>query len=235
MTTIVTSTKIGIETASRTYQSVSIGPDWVAAPWGNQSITRDRAISAAATTTPTMIISATARFPGLTARDPNGLSASSCGRVRARTDGGGFCRSHEAPLGGAVIRGRHAVVATECLGELGRLAVADGPGHVPHGRPAVAEKLARALHAHSGQMLAERRPADLGVGPLELAARRRDPPRDVVEREVGPVFDLDDRGRFTEKAASQRDRCGALNRHQLLRGDVFMIKSDEHDGHGRLT
>src|SRR4051795_6654156 len=115
-TTIATSTNTGIETPSSTYHRVSSGPAWVAAEVGNQSMTSERPISAAEATTPTTTISTTVRFPGLTARDPNGLSASSPGRVRQRTGGGRLAGPQEAPLGGAVVRRRNPVVAPEGLG-----------------------------------------------------------------------------------------------------------------------
>ena len=78
----------------------------------------------------------------------------------------------------------------------------------------------------AGEVLAERRVADLGVRALQLAARGRDAARDVVEREVGAVLGLDDGDRVPKEARAVADRGGALNgefhgayiRHRLLRG-----------------
>ena len=63
------------------------------------------------------------------------------------------------------------MVAAEGLGELGRLAVADAVGDLADGRPTGREHLSGALHAHRREVLAEGGAADLGVGPLQLAAR----------------------------------------------------------------
>ena len=76
-------------------------------------------------------------------------------------------------------------VAAEGLGELRRLAVADPRATSRTRQAAGGEQLGGAVHAHRGQVLAERRVADLGVRALELAARGRDAAGDVVEREVG--------------------------------------------------
>ena len=84
--------------------------------------------------------------------------------------------------------GDDAVVAAERLGELRGLAVADAVGDLADRQPARGEQLGGALHAHRGQVLAERRVADLRVGALELAARRGDAAGDVVERQVGGVL-----------------------------------------------
>ena len=79
-------------------------------------------------------------------------------------------------------------MAAERLGELRGLAVADPVGDLADRQAAVGEQLGGALHAHAGQVLAERGVADLGVGALELAPRRGDAARDVVEGEVGGVL-----------------------------------------------
>ena len=68
----------------------------------------------------------------------------------------------------------------------------------PRGRSATRAPAARPpLHANARQMLAERRVADLGVGALQLAPRRRDAAGDVVEREVA---------RRTRRRRSRRPR-----------------------------
>ena len=61
------------------------------------------------------------------------------------------------------------MVAAEGLGELRRLAVAHAMGDLADRQPTGGEHLGRALHAHRGEVLAEGRAADLGVGALELA------------------------------------------------------------------
>ena len=69
--------------------------------------------------------------------------------------------------------------------------------------PRRGQHLGGLLHAHAGQVVAERGLADLGVGALELAARRGDAAGDVVEREVGGVLAIDDLRGLVEQA-----RCG---------------------------
>jgi hypothetical protein len=73
-------------------------------------------------------------------------------------------------------------VAAERLGELGGLPVSDAVGDLADGQRSRLEQLGGPLHADLGQVVAERGLADLGVRTLELAARRRDTPCDVVER-----------------------------------------------------
>src|SRR5215218_7672829 len=68
--------------------------------------------------------------------------------------------------------GREPLVAAERLGELGRLAVPDAARDLADGEAAAGEELRGALHPHAREVLAEGRVADLGVGALELAARR---------------------------------------------------------------
>src|SRR5215213_8244077 len=102
---------------------------------------------------------------------------------------------HAGPEGG----GRQALVAAERLGELRRLAVPHAVRDLAHGQAAVGEQLGGPLHPHTGEVLAERGPADLGVRALELAARGRDPARDVVEEDVGGEVLLDDRDRVVEQ------------------------------------
>ena len=88
------------------------------------------------------------------------------------------------PAAGAVRRRRQPVVAPERLGELGRLAVADALGDLADGQDPARQQVGRRVHANAGQMRAERRVADLGVGALQLAPRGRDAAGDVVERKV---------------------------------------------------
>jgi hypothetical protein len=103
------------------------------------------------------------------------------------------------------------VVAAEGLGELRGLAIADPVGDLADGRAAAAEHVGGALHAHRGEVLAERRVADLRVGALELTAARGDPSGDVVEAQVGGELGLDDRGRLLEEARTVADCGGALH------------------------
>jgi hypothetical protein len=114
---------------------------------------------------------------------------------------------------GAVVRRRGPLMTPERLGELGRLAVPDAAGHLAHGERPRGQELGRVAHADPGQVLAERRVADLGVGALELPARRGDAARDVVEREVGREVLLDDRDGLLEEAGPMADRRGALRGH----------------------
>src|SRR4029077_8634750 len=64
-----------------------------------------------------------------------------------------------------------------------------------------------AANAHVGKVGAERCPADLGVGPLELARRRPQAARDHTQFEVVCVLDLDDRNRLTQEGGPAID-CG---------------------------
>jgi hypothetical protein len=82
-------------------------------------------------------------------------------------------------------------MAAERLGELGGLPVPDARRHVTDGQRAVLEQLQRALHPHLGHVGAKARPADLGEGALELAPRRREPARDLVELQILRVFPPD--------------------------------------------
>ena len=63
-----------------------------------------------------------------------------------------------------------------------------------------------------GQVLAERRPADLGEGALQLAPRGRHAARDVVEREVLGVLGVHDRRGVLEQAGAEADGGGSLHR-----------------------
>src|SRR3954447_21394563 len=122
--------------------------------------------------------------------------------------GGGETAAHPLRAEG---RGGDAVVAAEGLGELRRLAVADPPGDVADGQRAGRQEVGGAVHAHAGEMLAERRVPDLAVGALELAPRGRHAPRDVVEGEIGAVFLRDDRGGVVEEAGAELDRLISLH------------------------
>src|SRR3954453_841586 len=92
----------------------------------------------------------------------------------------------QMPVPGAApeVRGRHAVVPPERLGELGGLAVADPPRYLTYGQRVVVEQQRGLLHAHPGEGPAEGRVAHLGVGALELPARGGHAPGDVVEGEI---------------------------------------------------
>src|SRR4051794_34278186 len=108
---------------------------------------------------------------------------------------------------------REALVAAEGLGELGRLAVADTARDLAHGQATPRQQLGRALHPDAGEMLAERRAADLGVGALELTARGGDAARDVVEGQVRGVLGLDDLDGILEEARPVADCVRALDGH----------------------
>jgi hypothetical protein len=68
----------------------------------------------------------------------------------------GGSRAAEAPEAGR----RLAVMAAECLGELGGLPVAHPVGDLADREATVTEHLRRALHPHGGEVLAERGVAD---------------------------------------------------------------------------
>jgi hypothetical protein len=111
-------------------------------------------------------------------------------------------------------RGRsRAVVAPEGLGELGRLAVAHAVRDLADGEPAARQQLARALHAHGREVLPERGVPDLGIGALQLPARRCDTTRDVVQGQLGAELGFDDRGRVLEERGAMSDGCGSLDWH----------------------
>src|SRR3954465_5733363 len=114
-------------------------------------------------------------------------------RLTARSAGyRAGARGRRAGVGAAEARRRRSVVAPERLRELGRLPVADAVCDVPDGQLAFAQQLERAPHPHLRDVRAEASPRDLGEGALELAARGRGAPRDVVELDRVRVFALDD-------------------------------------------
>ncbi len=113
----------------------------------------------------------------------------------------------------AVVRRSDAEIPPERLGELRRLAVSDAARDLADGQAALAEHAGGAVHAHTGQMFAERGVADLGVGALELAARRGDPAGDVVEGELGGVLLFDDGDRVLEERRPVMDGGGAVSWH----------------------
>src|SRR3954454_430828 len=96
---------------------------------------------------------------------PLGQAVRGAGETPAR----GPLGAARGPRARAEVRRRDALVAPECLGELGRLAGADAVGALPDGERPRREHLGRLLHAHAGQVITERRVADLRVGALELA------------------------------------------------------------------
>src|SRR3954470_7878773 len=73
---------------------------------------------------------------------------------------------------GPVVRRSDAVVAPERFRELGGLAVSDAVCNLAHGERTGGEHVRGGAHAHGREVVSERGPADLGVGALELAARR---------------------------------------------------------------
>ena len=105
-------------------------------------------------------------------------------------------------------RRREPVVAPERLRELRGLAVADALGDLADGQAARRSSSAARSIRTRGEVLAERRVADLGVGALELAARGRDAPRDVVERQIGAVLGLDDRDGIPNRLVRWRTVAG---------------------------
>ena len=62
------------------------------------------------------------------------------------------------------------MTATEGLGELGWLAIADCVRYLTHSQVGAAQHLGRAVHPYSRQVLAECRIANLGESSLELAS-----------------------------------------------------------------
>jgi hypothetical protein len=91
-------------------------------------------------------------------------------------------------------------------------------GDLAHGDPAAGEQLGRPVHADPGQVVAERRVADLGVRALELAAGGRHATGDVVERQLAGVFAVDDGDRVGIETRAELDGCGALDWHCLHYG-----------------
>ena len=64
-----------------------------------------------------------------------------------------------------------------------------------------------------GQVIAERGVPDLGVRALQLAPRRGDAARDVLERQVAGVLAIHDRDGVREETRAQLDRGGTLGGH----------------------
>src|SRR3954452_8981073 len=152
--------------------------------------------------------------PATTRPSPDAGAGTAASAARDEPPGsgrlGGFARRRGTRGGvearpAAVRRGGDVVVAAERLGELRRLAVANAMGHLAHGHAVAREHLRRPLHPHAREVVAERRAPDLGVRALELAARGGDAARDVVEREVGGVLGLNDRGGVLEVAGAVAD------------------------------
>src|SRR5215213_8626633 len=130
---------------------------------------------------------------------------------------GGFERDARAVVRAAlraprpICRRRGPVVAAERLGELRGLAIADAMGDLAHREPAHAEHLGGPIHPHRGQVLAERRVADLRIRALQLTPAGRHAPRDVVEAEVRCELALDDRRGLLEEARAMTDGGRALH------------------------
>src|SRR5919106_3866849 len=168
MTIVSTSTKTGTDAISRTSHSVSIGPACSEAGTGNQSISRASAMPSTEATAPIRsiwrscarlsceatggwsLIGSSPRSPwtGHPTQPRRSIAAYSHSQARAsalitRSGGGadlGRRPSYRAPAG-AEVRRRDAAVAPERLGELGRLAVADAVGDLPHREHARGEQL----------------------------------------------------------------------------------------------
>src|ERR671918_412112 len=154
MTIVSTSTKTGTDAISRTSHSVSIGPACSEAGTGNQSISRASAMPSTEATAPIRSIwricarlsrEATGGWSliGSSPRSPWTRHPTQPLRRRLRSGGGadlGRRPSYRAPAG-AEVRRRDAAVAPERLGELGRLAVADAVGDLPHREHARGEQL----------------------------------------------------------------------------------------------
>src|SRR4051794_40786314 len=182
--------------------------------YGSHAMDGNAARGRPATTRPSP--DASARTPAGAARsEPPGSGR--LGRFARRRGTRGRVEARPA----AVRRGGDVVVAAERLGELRRLAIADAMGHLANGQAAPAEHLRGALHPDRRQVVAERRAPDLGVGALELAARGRDAARDVVEREVGRVLGLDDRGGVLVEAGAVTDGGRAVHEHQGVYAGTF--------------
>ena len=77
----------------------------------------------------------------------------------------------------------------------------DAPPRAPSASRAASISAARSIRTR-GEVVAERRAPDLGVGALELPSRGRHATGDVVERELGGVLALDDRVRLLEEAGA---------------------------------
>src|SRR3954465_7884597 len=106
-------------------------------------------------------------------------------------------------------------MAAEGLRELRGLAVADAVGDLADRQPVRGEHLGGALHAHGGQVLPEGRPADLRIGTLQLASRRRHAAGDVVEGEVARELVLHDRVRVPHQDGAVMDGRGSLHLPRL--------------------
>src|SRR4051794_4861481 len=210
----------------RTSHSVSIFLPSAEACVGNQLISRPSAMPSADAITPMTTSGTTWLRPDFCS--PMGAASYATGATEgtaaeaglggARQGAVGRGRSGIAPVGergpvSAEGGGREALVAAEGLGELGRLAVADAARDLAHGQAAPRQQLGRALHPDTGEVLAERRVADLGVRALELAARGGDAARDVVEGQVRAVLGLDDLDGILEEAGPVADGVRALNGH----------------------
>src|SRR4051794_41810246 len=87
-----------------------------------------------------------------------------------------------------------AMVAPERLGELGRLAIADAPGHLSDGQRAVVEQLGALSHRAAGKGLPEGGVPDLQEGGLGLAGGAAARGGEASEGQAVPYPPLTDPG-----------------------------------------
>lgn len=118
-------------------------------------------------------------------------------------------RRSAASVGGR----REALVATERLRELSRLAIANPMSDFSDGQPPRTEHVGRPLHPDASEVISESRVADLGKRSLELATRRGDATGDVVEGELGRELLVDDGNGVVVQARAVTDGCGSLSGH----------------------
>jgi hypothetical protein len=105
------------------------------------------------------------------------------------------------------------VAAAEGDGERARAPEADRPRDLGHGARVDAQQVGGAVEPDAGQVLAERRPADLGEDALELTPRGGHAPRDIAGSEVLRVLALQDGDRVIEDRAPRGARRGCLAVH----------------------
>ena len=110
------------------------------------------------------------------------------------------------------------------LGELGRLAIPDPRCDVPHAECGRLQHSRGARHTDVGEMCPERRVADLAVRTLQLTARSRDAPGDLIQLEVAVVLGFDNRDGVAQEGPAQGDGDGSMSRHDWYYGQF--AKSD---------
>src|SRR5918992_3938191 len=215
---MMSSTNTGTDAMIRTSQSVSTVSAWVEAWVGNQSMIRPRMTPRTEATRPIAIsslkwlrLSSPAMISSLPSDCMDAATYRSAGTEGTDAGGARLGRQARRAAGRAVVRGRHALRAPERLGELRRLAVADPVRDLAHRHAGAREQLGGAVHPHGRELLPERRPTDLGVGALELAARGGDSAGDQLERQLARVLALDDRRRVGEDARPELHRGRTLH------------------------